>query len=44
LPDLNSKIYVAMDTRSETVHNLHVSELAFIEHADEKMMGILEWL
>jgi hypothetical protein len=41
-PDLDSKIYVAMDTRSETVHNLHVSELAFIEHADEKMMGILE--
>ena len=29
-PDLNSKITVALDTRSETVHNLHVSEIAFL--------------
>lgn len=41
-PDLNSKIYVATDTRGETVHNLHVSELAFVERAEEKMLGILE--
>lgn len=41
-PDLDSKIYVTMDSRSETVHNLHVSELAFIKGADEKMLGILE--
>ena len=41
-PDLNSKIYVALDTRSETVHNLHVSELAFLERAYERMLGILE--
>lgn len=41
-PELNSKIYVATDTRGETVHNLHVSELAYIKRADEKMLGILE--
>lgn len=41
-PDLDSKIYVTLDARSETVHNLHVSELAFIPHADERMAGILE--
>lgn len=41
-PDLNSKIYVSVDTRGETVHNLHVSELAFIESAEERMLGILE--
>lgn len=41
-PDLNSKIFVALDTRGETIHNLHVSELAFVENAEEKMLGILE--
>ena len=41
-PELNSKIYVSTDTRGETVHNLHVSELAYIEHAEDKMLGILE--
>ena len=41
-PDLNSKIYVAMDTRSETVHNLHISEVAFIADAERKLLGILE--
>jgi hypothetical protein len=40
--DLDSKIYVAMDTRGETVHNLHISELAYIENADRRMTGILE--
>lgn len=41
-PELDSKIFVAMDTRSETVHNLHVSEAAFIPQAEERMTGILE--
>lgn len=41
-PDLDSKIYVTMDTRGETVHNLHVSELAFIRRADERLAATLE--
>lgn len=41
-PDLDSKIFVTMDTRSETVHNLHVSELAFIRGAEDMMAGTLE--
>lgn len=41
-PDINSKIYVTVDTRGETVHNLHVSELAFINHADTKLAATLE--
>lgn len=41
-PDINSKIYVTVDTRSETVHNLHVSELDFIPHAEERMAATLE--
>lgn len=41
-PDLRSKIFVALDTRGETIHNLHVSELAFMENAEQKMLGILE--
>ncbi len=41
-PDLDSKIYVAIDTRGETVHNLHISELASITDAEERMTGILE--
>lgn len=41
-PDLGSKIFVTMDTRGETVHNLHVSELAFIAHADERLAATLE--
>jgi hypothetical protein len=41
-PDLDSKIYVTMDTRSETVHNLHISELAYVPEAEERMTGILE--
>ena len=41
-PDTNSKISVALDVRGETIHNLHVSELAHLEHAEEKMLGILE--
>jgi hypothetical protein len=41
-PDIDSKIYVALDTRSGTVHNLHVSELAFIRNAEQMMAGTLE--
>jgi len=41
-PELDSKIYVALDTRGDTVHNLHISEVAFITNAEEKMTGILE--
>lgn len=41
-PQLDSKIFVALDTRGQTVHNLHISEVAFIMNAEEKMTGILE--
>ena len=41
-PELDSKIYVTMDTRSETVHNLHVSEAHFIRNAEEMLAGTLE--
>ncbi len=40
-PKLGSKIYVTMDARSETVHNLHISELAFIKE-DARIRGSLE--
>lgn len=40
-PQLDSKIFVALDTRGQTVHNLHISEVAFIMRAEEKMAGIL---
>lgn len=39
-PDLDSKIYVTLDTRSETVHNLHWSEVAFTKDAHRKAAGI----
>lgn len=41
-PDLDSKIYVTMDTRGETVNNLHVSELAFIRGAEARLAATLE--
>jgi len=41
-PDLDSKIFVTLDTRGETIHNLHVSEVAFLEKAESRMTGILE--
>lgn len=41
-PDLDSKIYVTMDSRGETVHNLHVSELDFIKNAEQRMAATLE--
>ena len=40
-PELGSKIYVTMDARSQTVHNLHVSELAFITDSP-RILGSLE--
>ena len=41
-PQLDSKIFVALDTRGQTVHNMHISEVAFISNAEEKMTGLLE--
>jgi len=41
-PQLDSKIFVALDTRGQTVHNMHISEVAFITNAEEKMTGLLE--
>ena len=41
-PALDSKIYVTMDTRSETVNNLHISEAHFIRNAEEMLAGTLE--
>lgn len=41
-PDINSKIYVTIDTRGETVHNLHISELAFIANSEQKLAATLE--
>lgn len=40
--ELDSKIYVDTDLRGGTTHNLHISEVAFIDRADQKMAGILE--
>lgn len=41
-PDIGSKIYVTIDTRGETVHNLHISELAFITNSEQKLAATLE--
>lgn len=41
-PELDSKIYVTMDSRGETVHNLHVSEAHFITNAQDMLAGTLE--
>ena len=41
-PDLNSKIYITTDTRSETVHNLHISEFAFMRNAEDVLLAALE--
>lgn len=40
--DIDSKIYVDTDLRGGTTHNLHISEVAFIDKADTRMAGILE--
>lgn len=39
-PELDSKIYVTLDTRSEVVHNLHWSEVAFTKDAENKAAAI----
>ena len=41
-PDLNSKIYVTQDTRSETIHNLHISEIDFMRNPEEVLLAALE--
>jgi len=41
-PDINSKIYITTDTRAETVHNLHISELAFMRNAEDVLLAALE--
>jgi len=41
-PDIGSKIYVTVDTRGETAHRLHISELAFIANAEAKLAATLE--
>lgn len=39
---INSKIFVALQSRGETINNLHVSEAAHIEKAEERMAATLE--
>lgn len=41
-PDINSKIYVTIDTRSEMVHDLHISELAFMKRAEDVLLAAFE--
>lgn len=41
-PELNSKIYVTTETRSETVFNLHISEFAFMRSPREVLLAALE--
>ncbi len=38
---INSRIYVALEVRSETIHRLHGSEVAFIKRADDVMTATL---
>ena len=37
--DINSTIYVALEVRGNTIQNLHVSELAFMEDAESRMIA-----
>lgn len=39
-PETDSKIYVTLDTRSEMVHNLHWSEVAFTPQAEQRAAAI----
>jgi len=41
-PEINSKIYVASETRSETVFNLHISEFDFMRRPEEILLAALE--
>lgn len=40
--DRNSRIYVGMEARSDSINKLHVSELAFIEDAGKKLASSFE--
>lgn len=40
--DINSTIYVALESRGDTNNNLHISEAAHIPNAEERMAGTLE--
>lgn len=37
--EINSSIYVSTEVRGDTINNLHVSELAFMENAEDKMIA-----
>lgn len=37
--ETNSNIYVSTEVRGDTVDHLHISEMAFIKDAEEKMLG-----
>lgn len=39
---INSSIYVSLEVRSRTVHRLHVSEWAFIKHADKVLTSTFQ--
>jgi hypothetical protein len=39
---INSKIFVALQSRGETINNLHITEAAHIENAEERMAATLE--
>lgn len=41
-PEINSRIYVALETRGDTNNNVHVSEAAFIKDAENRMAATLE--
>lgn len=41
-PDLNSKIYITKDTRSEMIHNLHISEIDFMRSPEDTLLAALE--
>ena len=41
-PEINSKIYVTMDTRSETIHNLHISEIDFMRDPEGILLAAFE--
>jgi len=41
-PDLNSKIYITKDTRSEMIHNLHISEIDFMRSPEDILLAALE--
>ena len=38
-PDFNSTIYVSLEARGDTIHNLHVSELAHMDNAEDRLIA-----